>query len=459
MRVLLINPPWQIKSKGNVWRTVAAKMPPLGLAWIATVLDEAGHKVEIIDAHAEGLFVEDVPDRAKQLGDFDIIGITATTPLINNSYALSGLLKNVYPDCLLVLGGVHPTVLPEECLSHDEVDLVVRGEGEMTLLDLANGKDIQKVDGVSWKKDGKIIHNSPRELIKDLDSLPMPLYEKLPMHRYHPAIGASKRLPSTSILATRGCPGRCTFCHRQFGERLRVRSGRKVAEEVLHLQKTYGIKDICFYDDTFTASKKEVRAFCEALQEYKIDLTWNCFSRIDTFNEEVFRMMKQSGCHQVMFGVESLNREILKNINKKMNPDAVKEVIQKAKKLGLEVRAAFMIGNPGETEESLQQMIRDMISLDPDIVHINITTPYPGTEMFSWARHNNLLMTTDWNDYDLSKPVMRVPGLSQETMRYYYKLAYRKFYLRWGYLLNRLRKLNSIDGIKTSLRAFFYMMR
>ncbi len=202
-------------------------------------------------------------------------------------------------------------------------------------------------------------------------------------------------LPASSVLATRGCPGRCTFCYRIFGNRLRCRSGRNIAQEVKLLQERYGIKEICFYDDTFTAVRREVQAFCHALQEMRIDLTWSCFSRIDTFDAETFRLMKATGCHQVMYGVETYNPQILKNINKKVDHQAAAGVIRATKEIGLDVRAAFMLGNPGETEETLKEHIRFAIRLDPDLALFNITTPYPGTEMYDVIRKYGNIFAND----------------------------------------------------------------
>jgi radical SAM superfamily enzyme YgiQ (UPF0313 family) len=226
MRILLINPPWVVDRTRNVWRNVASVMPPLGLAWLAAVLEEAGHSVRILDAHAERLFIDQIPQ--------------------------------------MVLGGVHPTVLPDEVLAESAVDVVVRGEGEVTITELAGGKPMEGMYGISYRREGKILHNGERKLIPKLDDLPLPAYHLLPMSRYRPAAGAAKRIPATSILATRGCPGRCTFCYRQFGAALRVRSGARVAEEVFLLQDRYGIREVCFYDDTFTSSKREVKAFCQS---------------------------------------------------------------------------------------------------------------------------------------------------------------------------------------------------
>ncbi len=453
MRVLLINPPWVIHRRSNLWRRIASVMPPLGIAWLAAVLEKDGHKVKILDAHAEGIQVRDIPRWIRDSRPFELVGITATTPLMASAMEIARAVKTESPSCLLALGGVHPTVLPEEALSEPAVDVVVRGEGELTVCDIAAEKPFEEIQGISYRKDGTTVHNPDRKLIADLNSLPFPAYHLLPMSKYRAAAGAAKRAPATSVLATRGCPGRCTFCYRIFGRHLRVRSGRKVAEEIQMLQELYGVKEVCFYDDTFTAVHREVREFCLGIEDMRLDLTWSCFSRIDTFDEDLFRMMKTSGCHQVMFGVETGNREILKSINKRQDPDAVEGVIRSCQRLGLDVRAAFMLGNPGETEESIQENIRYAVRLDPDLALFNIATPYPGTEMFQWAEKNNYLRTKAWDEYDLSAPIMELPTISSEKVLHYYKAAHRRFLLRPGFIWKRLKKLRQAEELRSMVRG------
>ena len=389
-------------------------MPPLGTAWMAAVLEQAGHRVQILDCQAERISAPGVPSVLRSLDRFDLVGITATTPQINSALAIAAQAKEEWPEITVVLGGVHPTVLPEEVLAHPSVDLVVRGEGEETIREIADQRPVHQIAGVSFRDSGQAVHNPDRKLIADLNTLPLPAYHLLPMTRYFPAVGAYKRLPATSVLATRGCPGRCTFCYRIFGPRLRVRSGRLVAEEVKHLQDRYGIKEICFYDDTFTSVKKEVYAFCRGVEDLKIDLTWSCFSRVDAVDEDVLRAMKATGCHQIMYGIESASPEILKNIQKKIELDKAVEAVRAAKKARIDVRAAFMIGNPGETRETMEETLSFAIKLNPELIILNVTTPFPGTEMFEWAEKEGYLTTKNWNHYDLCHSVMQLPTISQE---------------------------------------------
>jgi radical SAM superfamily enzyme YgiQ (UPF0313 family) len=428
-------------------------MPPLGLAWMAAVLERQGHHVHILDAHAERVNIDRFPDRLRELGQFNIIGITATTALINNALEIARMAKAQQPASKVVLGGVHPTVLPEEVLAEKAVDLVVRGEGENTILDIASEKPFTEIDGISFRIDRQVQHNPERALIKNLDTIGMPAWHLLPMDKYYPAAGTSKRLPAISMLTTRGCPGRCTFCYRIFGQRLRVRSGRKIAEEVKYLQDNYGIREICFYDDTFTVHKKEVYAFCQGLDELGVDITWSCFSRVDTVNEDLLATMKECGCHQIMYGIESASPAILKNIGKRTESVKAEEAVRITRKVGIDVRAAFMLGNPGETKETLEETLTYAIKLNPEIAIFNITTPFPGTEMFDWAKANGYLTTTDWEDYDLANPVMELPTISSEQIQQFYQKAYRKFFLRPSYLAMRIAKIRSVVDLIDAGRA------
>jgi radical SAM superfamily enzyme YgiQ (UPF0313 family) len=481
MKVLLVNPPWHLR-RGNIWRDTASVMPPLGLAWIAAVLELHGHQVQILDAHAERCTLEAVRARLAAMGDFDWVGISSTTSLIANALEIVRMAKARWPQSRVAMGGVHPTVLPEEVLAEPAVDVVVRGEGEETMKELVSGADFAGVLGISYRQDtatagqgrdgperhgqdahathgqdaratGAVRHNEHRPLIADLDSLPMPAYHLLPMARYHPAAGATKRLPAVSMLATRGCVGRCTFCYRIFGPSLRCRSGLALAQEARHLQERYGIREVCFYDDTFTAVKKEIREFCHGLREMKVDLTWSCFSRIDAVDEDTLRAMKEAGCHQIMYGFESASEEILRNVGKRVDLEQAAQAVRITRKVGIDIRAAFMLGNPGETEQTLEETLQYAMRLRPELVIFNITTPFPGTEMFDWADRQGLLKTRDWEDYDLAHAVMDLPTVSAEKVREFYQKAYRRFYLRPRYIAARLASIRSLSDVAQAIRG------
>ena len=455
--VILINPPW-IRRKGNIWQGINSCMPPLGVAYIASYLEKNGISVKILDAQAEQLPPQEIVRHVLE-SPARFIGITATTVLVHTAYEIAAALKTALPETTIILGGVHPTILPEESLLQPGVDVVIRGEGEQTLLELVQGKALETIEGISFRSDGTIIHNKERMLIADLDSLPFPAYHLLPIKKYYPAAGAYRRLPAISILTTRGCPGRCTFCYQIFGRRLRARSGRNVADEVKLLKERYGIREICFYDDTFTAIRHNVLDFCRIAIEEKLDITWSCFARVDFINEEVLYAMKAAGCHQIMFGFEAASPEILNAIQKKTNIEKASEAVRMTKKIGIAIRAAFMIGSPQETVQTMQDTLAWAIQMNPDIVIFNITTPYPGTQMFAWAKENGYLLTEDWDEYNLSKPVMRLPTVTPEEISKFYKIAYRRFYLRPGYIIERLKRLKNLSEWKASWRAFVSIAR
>lgn len=457
MNVILIDPPWVIENKKNLWKSVGSCLPSLGLAYVASYAEKLGHKVRILDCTAERISLDMVEDKLKQYSYPDFIGLTSTTPLINNALKIAAVCKKLFPNAKVVLGGVHPSVMPDEVLSNQNVDYVVRDEGEQTFSELLCGKDPKKIEGLSYKemsKDGiKVIHNPLRPLITDLNEIPPPAYHLLPMNKYYPAIGNYKRLPAMSIFATRGCPGRCTFCHRTFRGVVRPRSANNILEEIKLLQKDYGIKEISFYDDTFTMFRKVIHEFCDRIIKEGIDITWSCFTRVDYIDEEILVNMKKAGCHLILFGVETADEKIMKNINKNISLGKVMELVKIARDVGIQTRASFMIGNPGETEESVKKTIDFAIKLDPDEVQFNITTVYPGTEMFNWADKKGYILTKDWGKYNMSEVVMELPTISPEKLKSYYSMAHRKFYLRPKIILRRLANIRTMTQIKQEIRG------
>ena len=460
MKVLLINPGRSFRT-GNVWKSIDRSLPPLGLAYIASFLEKNNVPVEILDIMAENLSEKEIKGRVKKSSP-DLIGLTSVTVTYKTALKIAKLCKQVCPDAKIIFGGVHPTIYPSEVLSHDFVDFVAVCEGELTMVELAKAmeaKDYSKVPGILYKKNGKQLSTPSRQFIADLDTVPLPAYHLLPMHLYRPALGNYKKLPAMSMLGTRGCPGRCTFCFTGvFGSRTRHRSAASLLNEIRFLIKHYGIKEVSFYDDSFTANRKVVREMCQGLIDEGIKLSWSCMSRVDLVDQETLNLMKKAGCHQIGYGVESADPQILKNINKMISLDKVKAAVRMTKKAGIDVRAMFMLGNPGETEETIEKTIQFAIDLSPDLVIFNITTPLPGTGMFEWAKKNGYLTTLDWDKYDLSVVVMKLPTVSKETILKYYSSAYKRFYLRPAYLFQRLLKIRSLTDIKVNIDSFKAML-
>jgi len=455
MTICLINPPWVTK-KGNVWREIRAIMPPLGLLYLAAVLEKENIPVDVLDFQAGSSNWEEIETTLREK-EYDYYGITGTTSIISHAYRIAEIIKRYHPQAKIILGGVHATALPEEALQRPAVDYVIRGEGEQALVQLLRGEPREAIQGLSYRQDGAIRHIRPDGLMLDLDKIPFPAFHKVDMRLYRPAFGAYKSLPGISMLTTRGCPGTCTFCN-SAGIPLRTRSAENIFAEIQMLHQTYGIREIQFYDDTFTVYQKNVEKLCDLLIQAGTPITWCCFARCDCVSEGLLKKMKQAGCHQILYGIESADADILTNVGKHINAAKNNMAVTMTKAAGITTRCAFMLGNPGETEASIERTIRYSIDLDPDIALYNITTPYPGTKMFAWAKEKGFLLSENWDDYDLSKPVMRLPSLTADALQRGYKKSYRAFYFRPRYILKCLRRGVSPAGLRMLAQGFRKML-
>jgi len=243
------------------------------------------------------------------------------------------------------------------------------------------------------------------------------------------------------------------------GRHTRFRSAANIADEIKLLIRDYGIREVSFYDDTFTANRENVLELCGTIRREGIDITWSCMSRIDRVDAGLLREMKSAGCHQIGYGIESADEGILRNIRKPIPLDRANQAVEWTRRAGINVRCMFMFGNPGETEETMEKTFKFALELDPDIAVFNITTPFPGTEMFDWAKENGYLLTRDWAKYDLSGCIMRLPTLEPEKIERFYRKAYRRFYMRPGYLIRRLFKIRNFTELQMNIRSFLSMAR
>lgn len=456
MKILLINPTHIIKEDKNMWKSVTGCLPPIGLAQIAACLEQEHIEVRILDMNAEKMPLKNLKKFLHENKKFDFIGITVSIPLLKNAYSIAKICKKKFPESKVVFGGIYPTVRPNEVLQNKYVDFAIRGEAEITFKELTQ-KSKEEILGLSYKIDNKIVNNQDRPPLDYLDSIPDPAYHLLPIKKYRSSIGSYKRTPSISMIISRGCPGQCTFCHsgssNAFGKIVRYRSPQRVINQIMSLQKEYGIKEISFYDDNFTTSSKFVKEFCSLLMKNKIDLTWSCFSRVDSIRDiNELKTMKKAGCHQISLGIESGDQAILTNIKKHVTLKKCLESIKLIKKAGISTRCSFMIGNPGETIKTMEKTLNFALKLDPDFAVFNITTPYPGTEMYDWAIKNKYLhKKKNIEKFTLVNSIMNLPTVSKKDVEYYYKKMYRKFYLRPKYIVKRIFKINSLRDFKDSL--------
>ena len=370
--------------------------PPLGLAYIAAMLNKNGHQAIISEGNNKT-----VKDQIKAANIIkpDIVGISISTPSRMNCFKIAKGIKKAL-NLPIVLGGPHATLLPDQILqNYPFIDYVVRGEGEYVCLELLNAlenkKSLDKIKSLSFRKEGKIIHNPLAGLIEDLDALPLPEYKFFNLKGYanlpqYPEY--TKKYPVGHIHSSRGCPHNCTFCSTAslWGHRIRFRSAENVIEDVERLHKEYGVRYICFMDDHFLADKKRIIKICKLMIEKGLDkiLQWQCNSEVNIVNEEILGWMKKAGCVLISYGVEDASEEGLKFFKKAHNQEQVIKAFELTKKAGIKTLSFFIIGGDHESPTNILKKKQLIKKLDPYLTSASILVAFPGTEIFERGRKN-----------------------------------------------------------------------
>lgn len=451
MKFCLINPPWFFKDR------VEFVSHNLGLGYITSFLEEYGHEVQFIDALAEGinhkvavntkyqqvyrygLSYHEITEKIEH--DTDYIGITG--PFSDSAIILRELIreiKNQYPEKTLIAGGIYPSTLPEWVLDAG-ADIVVRGEGELAMLRIAEGNKPEHIKGVVFRKDGKIVDNGTAEHIADLDEIPFPSYTKRPVDFYFDWSPRGDRENRTaSMITSRGCPYSCSFCsiHPVYGRKWRARSPESVIEELKLLTEKYGVNHIEFEDDNFTLKPDRAGAVLDAIIEMNRGksgndkLVWSAPNgiRMDTLTESLIIKMKESSCKAACIAVESGDPDILKRMNKKLSLSKVESVASLLVKHGININAFFIIGYPGETEKRFLNSLafaKRLKNLGLTSISVLVATPYPGTDLFRECKENgylrypdteNTLMFAQYSHYTSDFVQIETPDFSvDDTMR------------------------------------------
>lgn len=429
---------------------------------VAAVLEKNGYMVKILDLPVLGVSENSLSTIIRQEKP-DVVGVTAMTPTINSAVSIVEKVKECDSNITVVLGGAHATILPEETLkSVPEIDVIVRGEGEQTTLELVkvlekNPDSLNQVLGITYRERGSVRNNPSRPPISDLDTLPFPAFHLLPMGKYrlHPPFG--RRTPVMPIITSRGCPYRCIFCSKAvFGKKYRSNSPAYVVDEIRFLNEKFGVKEIKFYDDVFTLDRKLVVALCMQLKEQGIDIPWTCETRVNLVDSELLGVMKDAGCYMIEYGVESGNQRVLNSLKKDITLEQTIKAFELTHETGIETVAYFMIGSPQETSETIDETIEFAKKIDPDFVQFSIATPYPGTELYSLALEDGQV-PEKWDEYvyaelkSVDNPGFGTKTLSREELRAWNKKAYTSFYLRWSYVWKRFRKMTSLGDLKTNI--------
>jgi radical SAM superfamily enzyme YgiQ (UPF0313 family) len=452
MKVTFLNPP-QTNSKYKFLGVVA---PSLGIGYMAGVLENNNVDVDVLDASALELSYEEIGDEIKKRSP-DIVSISALTPTIGVALDSADKIKQVKPDTIVVLGGYHPTFEYESVLKEKSVDVVVRGEGEYTLLELVqtleNEGDLKTVKGLAFhdENDGSLVLTPDRPIIPNLDELPFPAFHLFPMEKYR-ILNISTNV--ATIITTRGCPMQCSFCSSAalHGNKLRRRSYQNVCDEIELRLMEENIDTIAFMDDTFTLNKRFVMDFCNEIKRRNLKFWWGCTSRVDTLDEELLELMKEAGCITLFMGVESADQHVLEKMNKNITLDKTQRAFDLCRKVGIRTIASCVIGMPEDTRETINSTIEFVKKLDPDYALYSLATPYPGTRFYNETFKKDLITIKDWSKYTLINPVLKTIDCSSDDLRSLQKKAFIGFYLRPGYLVRQASKdgfvlLKTIFGI------------
>jgi anaerobic magnesium-protoporphyrin IX monomethyl ester cyclase len=440
MEVLLVNPP-EVQSKYKEFLGLTA--PPLGLAYIAAVLEENGVKVKILDAPALNMDFYNYRKAISQ-SNVDVLGVQTTTPTIRQALQVAQITKEEHPDCVVTLGGYHATFMPNQILrQNDFVDVIVRNEGEYTTLEVVdaieNDKPLKNIDGINYKEDNVLIETPQRPPIESLDSLPFPARHLLPMDQYM-VFGRKHQL--ATMICSRGCPMGCSFCasSAMHGKRARFRSPENAVDELENVVDDYRVSMIGFMDDTFTLYPSWVSKFCELITKRGVDVKWGCTARVDRMDKQLLKQMKEAGCRTLLLGVESGNQGILNNVQKGATIDQARKTFELARDVGMHTIASMTVGMPGETKVTADETMSFTRRVNPDYAIFSLATPYPGTKFFDLAEKMGLIKVKDWTHFNLIMPVLETAEFSLDELQEMQIKAFKDFYMRPGYLLRQFKK-------------------
>lgn len=436
--------------------------PPLSLAYCAAVLEKAGLGVEILDAVALGLKPAAALERIES-GGYGLVAVNTATPSIADDLAMADSIKQTCPRTFVALLGPHVSIFSEQALSESRADAVVRGEPEYTLAELAdavaNDRPVENVAGLTVRAGSGVTHSPDRPPIEDLDSLPPPARHLLPMDRYCSAVWG--KTPFTTMLSSRGCFYGCIYCPYRIGHgtKWRARSPENVVDEIEQCVRQFGVREILFRDPLFTADQKRAIEISELIVARGIEVDWRCETRADLASEEMIRAFARAGCREINFGVESGSAQILEGVRRvPIERERIRKIFEVCRRVGIETMAFFIIGLPGETEETVGQTVRLALELDPDVVQFTAATPYPNTPYYEQLKEEGLL-AEDWSLFTSRAPLVGTKDLGPEKLQALIEGAYRRFYFRPRYLLMRLKKLRSRHEISRACRGLVSALR
>ena len=476
MKIFFVNPPFKAEygkfsreNRSPALTRSGTLYYPLWLIYAAALCEKNGFDVEFLDAPATPLNEEQSLEYIQERGEGTKLFVVETsTPSIYSDIKFVEEIKELYPESLSLLVGTHPSALPQETLEiSDKVDAVARHEFDDIVLAMAkalrDGEDVWDVLGLTYRQDGVIKSNPDMPYKEKLDEIPFAskfIKEHLNHKDYF--FGASF-YPEIQMFTGRGCMAHCNFCvypQTLHGHKYRLRSAQNVVDEFQYIAENFpDVKEVVIEDDTFTGNIKRVHEICNMLIERGLHkrLSWLCNARVN-LDFETMKLMKEAGCRLIIPGIESGSETILRNIKKGTNLRLIREYIRNAKKAGLLVHACYMVGNQGETKETMEETFKLALELNADTAQFYPLLPFPGTEAYAWAKSNGYI-SGRYDEYvkedGTINCVLNLPGISSEEMVKFCDDARKKYYLRPSYILHRLKMgLQDPEDLKRSLKAF-----
>ncbi|MBU1627321.1 B12-binding domain-containing radical SAM protein [bacterium] len=479
MKVFVLNAPYFKKfSRGQRSPAVTKSGTiyfPIWLSYCVGVLENNGFNVTFIDAPARGLELGDV---IKVMCDCmpSLVVMDSTTPSIINDMNVLKTLKKEYPKAFYTFVGTHPSALTHELMNEcKELDAIARGEYDYTIRDLAfaikNSTPFDRINGLTYRKNGNVIDNPNREIISNLDELPFVsrTYKKHLIYKDY--FNPNALYPQVTIITGRGCPQRCTFCvfpQTLHGRVYRARSPENVVEEFIFIEREFeDAKAVFIEDDTFTTNKKRCQEISKLLIDRGVKISWTANSRADV-DYETMEIMKKAGCRSLCVGFESGDEEILNNIHKDLTIEGMHRFMDNANKAGMIIHGCFMAGCPGETKETLERTLALAKSLNPDTAQFYPIMIYPGTEAYEWFKERDYVKASDYSQWltsgGLHNSIIETPELTGKDLVRFCDRARKEFYLRPGYIFYKLKQLllhpEEIRRTFKSFRTFFkYLLR
>lgn len=463
MNILLLNPPAERNKKFSregrctqeqgVWGTL---WPPVSLAMTGAVLEKAGHAVRIIDCPAAAMDFEGLRQELQRFNPRLVIW-SSGTPSIASDLALADAVKKILPACVTAVFGTHVTALDRECLdAAPALDCIIRNEPELTARELAaalaSDTSCADIAGLTWRDAaGSIVSNPARPFIDDLDSLPFPAWHLLAHQHY---LLPLKGRPFLIIAPQRGCPFNCTFCTCQtyYGKKLRPRSTANILAEIKYDMERFGVRDFFFWAETFVVDRHHVAELCQAMLDARLDIAWTCNSRIDIVDADLLKLMARAGCWMISYGIESADQQVLDTVRKGTRVEQAAAAVALARAAGIKTAGHFIFGLPGDTEAAMKKTLKLARSLRLDVAQFYSAVPFPGSLLYEEALAQGWIKIMDYSGFSQSSSVMRLPGLSPETVNRCRAAAYRQFYLN---PLTWLRTLRMFEwqGLKSMLRS------